>query len=424
MARGTATAFALGAAGTLIVFANQILLARLLGADGYGKYIYALTWVGLLVIFSNAGLNTAAVRFAAEYSGTGESGLLRGFLRLSVRIVLLVSVFIAATTAFVVLLLRFAISEELARVLWVACLLIPVWSLLELRSASLRGLKRILAAQGVPQVLRPVLFAAGILGVYFLRSEGVEASIAVVANIGATLVSLALVHALLRSSLREKLAGSLEARPKEWLQVSLPLLIMAGFGIVLRSSDTLMLGFIKDTTEAGVYAVAGRVAMFVPFMLTAVNTMAGPLIAEYHATGDRRRLQRTLIVGAWAALLFGIVVGTLLLALGRQILSAFGVEFGAGYFPMLILVGGQLVNCLAGSVGLLMTMTGHQNVAAKILGGSAVANVTLNALLIPSFGALGAAMATATSTVAWNVGMLWAVARRIRVNPTVFQPRV
>jgi O-antigen/teichoic acid export membrane protein len=423
LARGTATAFAVSAAGTLIVFANQILLARVLGADAYGQYIYALTWVGLLVILSNAGFNTAAVRFAAEYSGSGELGLLRGFLRLSFRIVLLVSVSIAVITAFVVLLLKAGISEDLARVLWVACLLIPVWALLELRSASLRGLKRILAAQGVPQVLRPLLFAVGILGVYFLRSQGVEASTAVVANIGATVVSLALVHALLQSSLRDKLADNLQSRPREWLAVSLPLLMMAGFGVVLRSSDTLMLGFLRDTTEAGVYAVASRVAMFVPFMLTAVNTMAAPMIAEYYAAGDRRRLRKTLVVGAWAALLFGIVVGMVLFAMGRQVLSAFGVEFVAGYLPMLILVGGQLVNCLAGSVSYLMTMTGRQNQAAKILGGSAVANVALNALLIPSFGALGAALATATSTVAWNVGMLWAVARQIGVNPTIFQPK-
>ncbi len=247
---------------------------------------------------------------------------------------------------------------------------------------------------------------------------------AVVANTVATVVSLGLVELLLHRSLGQQRYVHTDVLPAEWLAVSLPLLLMAGFGVILRSTDTLMLGFIKGTTEAGVYTVASRAAAFVPFMLTAVNTMAAPMIAEYYAVGDRRRLQRTLKVGAWAVFVFATFVGVALTVAGRQLLGVFGEEFTAGYTPMLVLIGGQILNCLAGSVGYLLTMTGHQNQATFILGGGAGLNIMLNALLIPAFGTLGAAMATAASMIAWNLGMLWAVARHLGVNPTIFQARM
>jgi O-antigen/teichoic acid export membrane protein len=194
---------------------------------------------------------------------------------------------------------------------------------------------------------------------------------------------------------------------------------MGGLGIILRSTDTLMVGYFKGTTEAGVYAIASRAALLVPFMLTAVNTMAGPMISEYHAAGERRRLQRTLKVGVWAAFGFAIFVSAVLIGAGQPILSVFGEEFMAGYAPMLILVGGQILNCSTGSVGYLLIMTGYQNQAAAILGVGAGANIALNALLVPSFGALGAALATSASLILWNAGMLAVVLRRLGLNPTI-----
>lgn len=417
LARGAGTAFAVSAAGTLIVFANQVLLARVLGADAYGRYIYAVTWVGLLVILSNAGLGSAAVRFVSEYSATNRFGLLRGFLRRSGQVVLLLSLLTATILAVIVAVLRPRIGDELARVFWVSCVLVPAWSLLEVRSASLRGLKRILAAQGPSQLLRPLLFAAGVLGLYFLGSAEVSAPIAMAANIGATVVSLSLVNATLHRVADED-AAPVE-RPREWFAVALPLYLMAGFGLVLRSTDTLMLGFLRGTTEAGIYAVGSRAAAFVPFMLVAVRTMAGPMIAEYYALGDRRRLQRTLTVGAWAAFVFATGVSVALIIAGRQLLAVFGADFTEAYAPMLILAVGQTLNCFVGSVGGLLTMTGHQSYAALVLGVSAAANITLNALLIPGLGMRGAAIATAASMALWNAAMLAVALRKLRLNPTI-----
>jgi O-antigen/teichoic acid export membrane protein len=420
LARGAGIAFVVSAAGTLLVFANQIVLARVLGTEMYGRYVYAVTWIGVLALIANVGFNTATVRFVAEYRATKQWGLLRGFRRRSAQIVLLASLAAAAALALAVALLRRRIGDQLALVLWAGCFLLPAWSLLELDSATLRGFKRILAAQAPPQLVRPLLIAAGILALYFLRSQPLSAALAMAVNVGATILSLLLLQMLLRRSRVEREEVPLEVRMSEWRSVALPLLALAGFGILLRSTDTLMLGLLAGTTEAGLYAVASQAALFIPFMLTAVNRMAGPMIAEYHAAGNRHRLQRILQVGAWAATVFAAGAAALVILGGKWLLALFGPEFTVSYVPMLILVGGQVLNCFAGSVGYLLIMTGYQSPATFYFGIATVANIVLNLLLIPPLGAIGASLATAASIALLNGSTLVFAVRRLGLNPTVF----
>jgi O-antigen/teichoic acid export membrane protein len=46
-------------------------------------------------------------------------------------------------------------------------------------------------------------------------------------------------------------------------------------------------------------------------------------------------------------------------------------------------------------------------------------NVLLSLALIPPFGLIGAAIATAFSTIAWNLAALVFVRRKLGVNPTI-----
>ena len=50
-----------------------------------------------------------------------------------------------------------------------------------------------------------------------------------------------------------------------------------------------------------------------------------------------------------------------------------------------------------------MNMTGHQKALSKIILVAALANVSLNLVLIPHWGIMGAAVATMISGTFWNV---------------------
>lgn len=112
--------------------------------------------------------------------------------------------------------------------------------------------------------------------------------------------------------------------------------------------------------------------------------------------------------------------------LGQSFLSFFGSEFTSGSTALSILVFGQLVNAAAGSVGLLLVMTAHEREAAIGMGVGLSLNVLLNTLLIPLWGIEGAAGASATSMIVWNLWLAVRVHRRLGLDPSVlamFGPR-
>jgi len=79
-----------------------------------------------------------------------------------------------------------------------------------------------------------------------------------------------------------------------------------------------------------------------------------------------------------------------------------------------------MISVLLGQVVTLMTMTGHLNDSVVVSGFCAFANLGLNAILIPQYGGLGAAISTALTLIIWNIWLCILVFRKVNVNPSVF----
>ncbi len=104
----------------------------------------------------------------------------------------------------------------------------------------------------------------------------------------------------------------------------------------------------------------------------------------------------------------------------QSILSIFGAEFVVASWELKILVLGQLIDVLCGSVGYLMIMTGHQNQSFMVSGCCVLINLVLNAIAIPLLGTLGAAIATAFTLIVWNIWMSILVVKHLQINPSIF----
>jgi O-antigen/teichoic acid export membrane protein len=180
-----------------------------------------------------------------------------------------------------------------------------------------------------------------------------------------------------------------------------------------------MLGMIRSTGEAGAYAVASRVTQLIFLGQWAVNAIAAPMFSELHHGGKKERLQQAATYAARAAFLVTIPLAFALVFFGRQVLAVFSSEFTIAWTALAILAAGQIIHVLCGSVGLLMTMTGRENAAGKIIGMAALLNIVLNAVLIPRFGLEGAAVSTAVSTAFWNIALVVMVRKRIGIRSTV-----
>jgi O-antigen/teichoic acid export membrane protein len=92
------------------------------------------------------------------------------------------------------------------------------------------------------------------------------------------------------------------------------------------------------------------------------------------------------------------------------LLKLFGPSYASAYAPLVILASGQLLAALFGPAAMVATFIGAPRIAVWSLATGILVNASLNLVLVPTLGALGAAVATAAGTVAIAVAA-WAWTR-------------
>ncbi len=70
-------------------FMTTVLLARILGAEGYGIYAYAFAFVMLLSMPAQAGLPTLVIRETARGMAEGKPELVQGIWRWATKVAVL-----------------------------------------------------------------------------------------------------------------------------------------------------------------------------------------------------------------------------------------------------------------------------------------------------------------------------------------------
>lgn len=409
------------AVGAAAAFGLHLLLARLAGAEQYGTYSYVLAWLGIAVLVAGLGLHLALVRYVAAYRAQAAWALLEGLWRWSRRLVLAAAGSIAAVAALLLWLLRDRLDPSLVATGWIACGALPVGAMFRLNEGRLLGLKRVAAAQLPEGLLRPVIAAGLAALLYALPGRPLGSAAAMGLHLVAILVALAVSLALARS-LAPRPPPPEEARyvPAAWMRVSVPLWLQAGLLLVSSRLDVILVGVLAGMTDAGIYAVASRLAELIVFGADASQLAARPDIAEADARNDPQALQRAVTAAAGWATLFAAGACFFLIAGRSLLLGLFGAEFLRGAPVLLILTAGYLVAACTALADSVMNMTGHQAAGARISAAALAVKLPLIWVGVASWGIAGAALA---SSAAMIIDRLWRwiyVRRELRIEGAVF----
>ena len=419
LARGASVAFLLQVSGVGLTYTLQILLARWMGVHEYGIYDYVMSWGTFLAFLAGLGLPNAVLRFVAEYSAQGHWGYVRGVMHSSFWQTLGSSALMAllGTAIFWGVTKIWPISYEAA--VYLGLWAIPILAVMKLQLETVRAMGQIALAYAPSLLLWPLVFIVS--GFLYAQTHDTFTSETAIAL---TMVSLGVLLVGQNLQFRYTLATKIaDVQPqyaiRQWLQAALPLLLIDSSFVILNQTDVLMIGMMLSPEQVGLYSAAIRTSQWVSFMLVAVNAIAAPMFAALYAQGDREGLQRLVSTIAhwifWPAL--GVLVG--LATVGDSILHWFGNDFVQAQPEMIVLGLGQLVNVGAGSVGYLLLMTGHHRQCAYVVGASALLNLLLNLIGIPTLGILGAAIATAITMTLWNIGLNLLVVRQVGVQPSI-----
>ena len=415
MAKGALWSMGGNAAGMAVSFVVQVLLARSLAATSYGMYAYLIAWVNVAVLIGKLELDTAAVRFVGAYDGQRHDGLLRGFLSYGVRTVGRVATVVALVAALAAWLLRRHLPAGVdALEIWAAAALVPLTALLMFGGSVLQGFRRIPQAQLPSLLLRPLLFGAGVLLLRPGLGWSLDVGHAVALNAIATAVALGVSLLLATRAVPPSTAAAAPAFDTPvWSRAVRGFLLIATAQLVLsQQSDILVIGSLLGPRDAGLYSVASQLATLIGFSATAIVFVVLPVVSNLYAQGRRAELQRLVVRIVQACAAVSIPITVLLFAAGHVVLGWYGPDFEDARVLMMILCGAQVFHATIGIIsGFLLTMTGHEWEASRVIVGTALLNLALVFVLTPLLGAVGAALATTIAGMI-KLALLWRYARR------------
>ncbi|NWF75247.1 MAG: flippase [Nitrospirae bacterium] len=405
----------------VLSFVTSIILARLLGVVDYGIFTYSFAWVSVLMMVSIMGFDKLLLRYVSTYHAKFKWELIYGIVRRTYVIAIVVSIILMFLVAIIALVVQKSHDLNVLSSFLLSLLLLPIFTLIRLHQSTLQGLHRIMSGQVPEMIIQPILFILFILITFFIINKKLSAPLAIIEFIIASILILIALRYMLKKSISQYIKDITPIyEMKLWLKSSLPLLIFNSLYVINAWADVIMLGLLKGTEFAGVYNIANRGAEFITFILVSVNTVFAPTIARLYTTGQIEELQYAVTSTARIILIFSIPIAFVLIFFGKFFLMLYGNEFLSANLALKILSVAQFFNVATGSVGYLLIMTGHEKDAATGIGISAIINIFLNAILIPSWGIEGAAIATASSIIVWNILLAIWVYRRLKIHTTAF----
>ena len=408
-------------AGAGAAFGLHAMLARLAGAEQYGIYSYVLAWIGILVLISTLGLDTALVKYSAAYQAQAQWTHLKGIVRWSHRAVLTIACTIAMLAALAAGLGRDRPDMLLVHTVWIGCGVLPVTAVLRLTEARLMGARRVVLARMPDGVLRPIAMAGMLALLFWLPGRPLRSPDAMGLHVLVLTAVLVTSAALLRRAVHPPATAVTACYDTvAWLRVSLPLWLEGGLRLLAASLDVLLVGAMLGMAEAGVYAITNRLAELIVFGTNASQDAVRPYIAALHAEGNREAMQRVVTMASSWGTLFAVVTCAVLIPARTLLLQQFGEEYLLGASALIALSLGYLVSACTAVVHAVMNMTDHQRAKLLITAACLALKLPLSVVAISRWGFTGAA-AVSGGMLAFSCLWSWSYVRRtLDIDGSVF----
>jgi O-antigen/teichoic acid export membrane protein len=176
-----------------------------------------------------------------------------------------------------------------------------------------------------------------------------------------------------------------------------------------------MLGLLSNSREIGFYSVAAKLGTLTSFFhLISISSLTPKIASLFHE--NKLKELETMVQQVTKGLgAIGVLSVLIYFFLGNQILSLWGTEFKEAYWILIIIAFGQLVNLGTGATGMILQMTNNERALGYLTLSTAILNVSLNYVLVPLYGGLGASIATAMTLILQNVIQIILVKKKLGI---------
>ena len=392
-------------------FLLSIVVARQLPMEEAGFFFLGLVIVTALSQLAPFGMHTASLKFIGVAAGDQEWTKVRGYIRQTIIWPLLFSFCIGGGIfifrgIIAIRILKKEVMEEVLFFMAPSIVLVCIAFILSYHLQALGKLTRsnFMLSFGTPSLLivMNILFEvdnAVRMGQYYFV---------------ATMITLIMGFIFIYSSIPN--GRSEQINNKELFLCSVPLGVMNTMTVLTLWSSQFLSGIWISSEEIAKLAVAQRMSGLISFILLSVNMIVAPIFANLY---KRQKYDALFDTFSWSlkfSFLLAVPLSFIILFFPDFIMGIFGEEFKKAGLLLIILSGGQIVNVLSGSVGLLLTMTGHEKDMRNVVLVSGLSTLILAIILTPYLGAIGAAFSTAVGMILQNVICIFFVKKRLDIS--------
>jgi O-antigen/teichoic acid export membrane protein len=404
MATHTATASlqrrTLGVFSTNVVvlaigYIASILLARFLGAEGRGLVAVIQTGTSVLAGLGGIGTQNAATYYASRRPRRRAYVLGNGLAHAGVLLV----VSIAAAFALMGELQQRVAPGYDARIWLLAALLVPTFYL-DVLVSNLLAAQSSFSLRNRLSVAGRIVTAVATVAVVGWLGWGVPG--AIIATAPTLLVpTMGGMRVLARN-------GIALSRPVQAASLRYGARVQVGALLHFLNArfDVIVLSAFAPLATVGAYAIAQIVAELV---LLFPNAMGYVLRAQV-ASGSRKDSLSGAALRLNGTVVLACVLGVLLVG-PPMIVYGFGPGFHSALVPFLILLPGMWFLSAGGLVQDALSGRGRPGLSSLLAVGEVIITIALDLILIPSYGAVGAAIASVCAYAFYGIASIVTIAR-------------
>jgi len=373
----------------VISFVYFTLLARYLGPENTGKYFFATSFVLLFAVFAELGMSAIATREIAKQDSNGEK-LFNQLLSFKI----VTSIIVLGALAIIAPL---SIPDQLSLILiGIAAVAMVLDGFTLLFYSGIRG-RQNLGYESIATLIHQGLIL--IVGTW-LMSRGFPVQIIILALIVGSVFNFLYSYWVARYKANFQLHWQWNRGLLLHLwTLIIPFALTAIFTRLYAYIDAILLKFIRGDTELGYYSIAYKITFAFQFIPLALIAALYPAFT-YYWQHNKDTLATTFMRALQYLLLISLPISFGLIAAAPYLLPhIYTKSFNPSILPLQILISNLPFLFLNFPLGSLLNAINKQKTQTIIVASGLVWNVIANLLLIPEWGARGAALASTTSTI-------------------------
>jgi O-antigen/teichoic acid export membrane protein len=344
--------------GLPLEFIVIIIMVKNMSMINYGDFISSYALIRVVAVFAQLGFPSIAVRYTAQYVSQSKWDCLTGFIKKASQIIFIASIISIIFYSIVdyFLLNKNKNIEEL-----IIVLLIPLLAYNNLRSAILRGFKKMVVGQFPDQILRPIVIIS-LIHFYAIindrKIEFIEMGIILIISYGFTYL---IGNYFLNKYINKNKPTGEKFHTEKWIKAAWPAMVAMFVMSLNMQLPLIYLKYTQSNEVVAIYAVVSQLSLSMLIALTVLNIAVAPYISEWSEQSKYKEIHNIMGNGRIVLILINAIGLVVFNFMGVEIIKIFfGGEFIGGVDGLKILATANLIGSLSGMAMIYLNMTGGE----------------------------------------------------------------